>query len=143
MKTLFLIIALVVFSVSITAQNYAKVSKTSIKTEPSFVQKNPSSTFTKDVLVKENFKYRDYLNNARKSDEIVQLGQKIYTTKQLAELLRKNAIKALDQKEFVQLLVKENFHFKKDFSNEELVLLYQKFREGSLKKYVEDLATDW
>ncbi len=143
MKTLFILIALVVFSTSITAQEYPKVSKTSLITEPSFAQNNPSSIFTKDVLEKENFKYRDFLNKSRKSEEIVQLGQKIYTIKQLGELLRKNSVKALNEREFVQLLVKDNNYFKKLFSNEELVLLYQKFREGSLNKYVDELVTDW
>ncbi len=143
MKTLFLTLALVVFSVSITAQGYTKISNTSLKTEPSIAQINSSSNFTMDVLAKERFKYRDFLSKSRKSKENFQIGRKSYTKKQLVQLLRKNARKSVNQNEFNQFMIDENPQFTSYFSKEEMVLLYQKFREGTLNKYVDELASDF
>lgn len=143
MKTLFLTLALVVFSVSITAQDYTRVSNTSLKTEPSTAHIYPPSKFTTDVMAKERFKYRDFVSKSRKSDENFQIGQKIYTKKQLAQLLRKKARKSVNQNQFIQFMIDENPQFASYFSNEEMVSLYQKFREGTFNKYVNDLASDF
>lgn len=143
MKTLFLTFALVVFSVSITAQDYKRDSNISLETEPSVAHYNTLSNFIMDVLAKEKFKYRDFLNKSRKSKETYQIGQKIYTKKQLVQLLRNNARISIDQKEFDKLMMVENPQFASYFSNEELVTLYQKFRKGTIHKYVNDLAAEW
>ncbi len=143
MKTLFLTFALIVFSVSITAQDYKKDLNSSLKNEPSVAQFNPLSDFTIDVITKEKFKYRDFVSKSRQSKDTYQIGQKVYSRIQLVELLRKNAKKSVDNVEFHKLLMQENPQFSSYFSNEEMVALYEKFRKGTIHKYVNDLASEW
>lgn len=143
MKTLYLTLAFLIFAASVNAQKYTMAYNDYSHKERAISNTSSLSNFKKDVISKEKFAYRDFLKQTKNNKNAIQVGQQTFTKKELTKLLRKSALKADNIEEFENLLNKDNPQFTNDFSNTELQLIYQKFREGSLHKYIDDLVSNW
>ncbi|TVZ28044.1 hypothetical protein JM83_3131 [Gillisia sp. Hel_I_86] len=143
MKTLILTFTLLVNSVLLHAQDYAVVLTSNPRTAHKAANYSELTHFTSDVILNEEFKYRDFLKNSKKSKADFNFDGKTFTKMELTKTLRKAAITARDYKEFQKLLENNHPEFLSVLSIKEMHLLYEKFRKGSLNSYFQDLAENW
>lgn len=143
MKNIFLTIVIVLYSVSITAQksfrNYNSIEEKELDSLPD----NPFNKFCIKVISNEDFKYRTFLRETRRSDVNYQIGEQQLSKKELTKLLRKCARKSGNSEEFKQYLIEINPEFSTYFSDGHTPKLYEKFRKGTLNQYIIDLIDDW
>ena len=99
------------------------------------------SSFTLEIIDNEAFKYRKFLNESKKSNDIYAVGDETYHKKELVKLLRKGGRTSKTVKQFINFLSRENYSLSKELSSVELELLYQKFRDGTLDEYLEELPS--
>ncbi len=143
MKNLFLTIAIVLYSVSITAQMKFRAYSLSYKKGIESVPENRITSYSTKVISNENFKYRAFLRESRQSNEKFQIGQQHMSEKELTKLLRNCARKSNNPEEFKEYLMDSNPEFSNYFSDKQTQALYSKFKKGTLKQYVTDLINDW
>lgn len=106
------------------------------------VRKNKDlSSFTLEVIDNDEFTYREFLEKSKVSEETYTVGTEKYSRQELTKLLRKGGRKSKSIKQFISFLNKENYNLSKALESFELELLYQKFREGTLDKYLEELPS--
>jgi hypothetical protein len=74
---------------------------------------------------------------------MIQIGQQTFSKKEFTKLLREGAVKSASLREFEDFLNNTNPLLTSNLSNPEIQILYQKFRQGSLNKYIDDLANSW
>ncbi|CAM4013055.1 hypothetical protein [Gillisia hiemivivida] len=143
MKNLFLTIAIVLYSVSITAQMNFRAYKFTYKEAIETVPENRITSYSTKVISNENFKYRAFLRESRKSNEKFQIGLQNLSKKELTKLLRNCARKSKNPEEFKDYLLDSNPEFSNYFSDSHTPVLYSKFNKGTLNQYVTDLMDDW
>lgn len=143
MKTLILTLTLIVYTVSLNAQDYAATKSSKLRTENKAVSFGQLNQFTSEVILDENFKYRDFLKESKNSNVSFHLDGKILTKVELAKLLRKSAVTSANYSEF-QIFIENNYpQLMSIHSDKEMTLLYEKFRKGTLNTYIQNLAEDW
>jgi|GEM_PF-5963874 len=140
MNYLYTTIALLLFSVSVTAQNFITVSNRVATPETISASFHQISSFIFEIESEENFKYRAFLKEAKYSKKTYHISQERYTKRELVKLFRKAAIKADDGKEFRLLLTAENFNIANELSQEDMQSIFHLFRKDSLEKYLDDLS---
>ncbi len=143
MKTLILTFTLLAYSVSIYAQDYAAVSNSSSRTEHKVSDYGQLSHFTSNVLLDEEFKYRQFLKKSKSSKVNFHLDGQTITKRELAKSLRKAAIKSENSREFQKFLKNNYPQLMSVLSEKEMELLYEKFRKGTFNSYIQDLAENW
>lgn len=143
MKTLILTLALIISAAAVTAQNYAVVSNEYSQKQRAVSNYATLSNFTNDVMSKEKFVYRDFLRQSKNHKKMFKVGQKTFTKKGLTKLLREAAVKTENPNEFEVFLNQDNPLMTSGFTTTEMQLLYQKFRQGSLNKYIDNLVSNW
>jgi len=143
MRTLITTVALFLVTLSLHSQNYITVSSPTVQNEQVPSNIAPLSNFTNQVDSVDDFKYREFLKSAKKSDETFQLGNIEFTKTALTRLIRKGAVNSENLKEFSRYLDHRNPQFSTYLTNTEMIVLYQKFRKGSLDKYLDDLSNAW
>ena len=141
MKNLILTFTLLAYSVSLTAQDYA-VAFNSNSRSASKIEKGLNQ-FTSDILSNEEFKYREFLKKSKSSKVNFHLSGKTFTKQELTKLLRKSVRKAGDYKEFQQFFENTHPQFMRVLTDEEIHLLYERFRKGTFNSYIQDLAENW
>lgn len=143
MKHILLTIVIVLYSVSITAQksfrNYSVYEEKELDT----LTDNPFNKFCTKVISDEDFKYRTFLRETKKSKVNYQIGEQQLSEKELTKLLRKCARKSGNSDEFKRYLIAINPEFSTYFSDGHTPKLYEKFRKGTLNQYIIDLIEDW
>ncbi|WP_010229702.1 hypothetical protein [Gillisia marina] len=143
MKTLVLTLTLLIYTVTLHSQDYAVSTKSKSKIEKSTTSYSSLTQFTSEVISIENFKYRDYLKEAKKSNASYHLDGKIFTKVELTKLLRKNAISSESYEDFSKGIEKNYPQLKSVLSDEELQALYENFRKGALNTYIQNLTETW
>ncbi|WP_034917902.1 hypothetical protein [Gillisia sp. CAL575] len=143
MRNLFFAIAVLFYSVSINAQMNFRVYSFSYMQESNPNHENRITSYSKKVISNEDFKYRTFLRESKKSTEKYHIGEQQFSKKELTKLLRNCARKSGDSKEFKQYLIDENPEFSTYFSDSHTPNLYTKFKKGTLNQYVIDLINDW
>jgi len=141
MKTLILIVTLLAFTVSLNAQDYAVVDNT--RTENKVTNYSQLTQFTSEVILIENFKYRDFLKESKNSNTKFHLDGTILTKVELAKVLRKNAIISENYADFEKIIKNDYPQLMSVLSEKEAQLLYKKFRKGTFNTYVQNLAENW
>lgn len=99
------------------------------------------SSFTLEVIDNDEFDYKDFLSESKMSDDTYEVGAECYTKKELTKFLRKGGRKSKTVRQFLTFLEKENFTLSKQLTSFELELLHDKFREGTLDEYLEELPS--
>ncbi len=143
MKTLVLTLTLLIYTVTLHSQDYAVSTKSKSKIEKSTTSYSSLTQFTSEVISIENFKYRDYLKEAKKSNANYHLNGRIFTKAELAKQLRKNAIASESYEEFNKVIRNDYPQLKSVLSDEELHVLYENFRKRSLNTYIQNLTETW
>jgi len=143
MKNLILTLSILVYSVSLTAQDYAVVLNANPRDGSKIEKRNRLNNFTSDILSDKEFKYRDFLKQSKNSSVNLHLNGITLTEQQLTKLLRKNVRKAANYTEFQQLLKNTSSQFNSVLTEEEMHLLYERFQGFTIKSYMEDLAEKW
>ncbi len=143
MKNLILTFILLVYSVSLTAQDYAVVLNADSRNGAKIEKDSPLNKFTSDILSNKEFKYRDFLKQSKSSKVNFHLNGNTFTNTEFTKLLRKSARSAGSYKGFKQLLENTYPKFFRVLSDEEMHLLYQRFRKGTFNAYIQNLAENW
>jgi len=143
MKTLILTLTLLVYTISLPAQDYAATSNSKERTESKAVSYSQVTQFTSEVILDDNFKYRDFLKESKNSKVSFHLDGKILTKVELAKLLRKSAVTSANYSEFQKFIENNYPQLMSIHSDKEMTLLYEKFRKGTLNTYIQNLAEDW
>jgi hypothetical protein len=141
MKNLILTFTLLAYSVSLSAQDYA-VALNSDSRSASKIEKGLNQ-FTSDILLNEEFKYRDFLRQSKTSKANFHSNGKTFTKKELTKLLRKSARSSGTYKEFQELLENTYPKFLRVLSDDEMHLLYERFRKGTFNAYIQNLIENW
>tara|TARA_R100000935_G_scaffold1772_3_gene5371 strand:- start:2130 stop:2549 length:420 start_codon:yes stop_codon:yes gene_type:complete len=139
MKNFILTFILLVYSVSLTAQDYAVVLNAGSRIE----KDSPLNKFTLDILSNKEFKYRDFLKQSKSSKVNFHLNGNTFTKTELTKLLRKSVRSAGSYKEFKPLFENTYPKFLRVLSDKDMTLLYEKFRKGTLNTYIQNLAEEW
>ena len=143
MKNLILTFIILVYSVSLTAQDYAVVLNADSRNGAKIEKGSRLNKFTSDILLNKDFKYRDFLKQSKSSKINFHLNGNTLTEQQLTKLLRKHVRKAADYTEFQQFLENTSSQFNSVLTKEEMRLLYERFQGGTFTSYFEDLAENW
>jgi hypothetical protein len=143
MKTLILTFTLLIYSVSISAQDYDVVSNSSSRTEHKVSNYAQITNFTSDVILNDEFKYRAFLRKSKSSKLNFHLDGQSFTKTELTKSLRIAAVKSENQREFQQFLKSNYPQLTSVLSDKEMNLLYERFQRGTLKSYFQDLAENW
>ncbi len=143
MKNLILTFILLVYSVSLTAQDYAVVLNADSRNGAKIEKDSPLNKFTSDILSNKEFKYRDFLKQSKSSQLNFHLNGNTFTKTEFTKRLRKSARSAGSYKEFKQLLENTYSKFFRVLSDEEMHLLYERFRKGTFNAYIQNLAENW
>lgn len=139
--TSILTLFLSVLSTDILSQTDEMISPTEPVTYLRVRKSKDLSSFTLEVIDDDEFTYRDFLNKSKSSDDTYTIGKEKYSRRELTKLLRKGGRKSTTIKEFIGFLSKENYSLSKELERFELELLYSKFREGTLDKYLNELPS--
>ena len=103
MKTLILIFTLIVYSVTLNAQDYAVAVNTNPRIDNKVMNKSQLSNFTSDVILNEEFRYRDFLKRSKNSKAKFQLYGKTFTKMELTKIFRKAAVTSRNYGEFKKI----------------------------------------
>lgn len=142
MKNLFLTLSVLVYSLATVAQNDIIILNTVSITAKDTSNYNPLSSFTMDVASEGKFNYRKFLRKEKKIEGTFQLGEQELTNKELAKIIRRGARTSENFEAFEMFLINKDPMFKSYLSTNDMALLYQKFREGTFDKYLDDLASN-
>lgn len=149
MKTLIITSAILFFHVNLVSQNYIIASNT-VDVQGLHFTKNKTTlntlasaylSFADEVTTKSNFEYRNFLRDSKKSNRTYLVGNKRYSKEELTKIFRKGARKSEDAKEFEVYLRKENPKLASLISQNEIEVLFHKFREGTLHAYLDSLPS--
>lgn len=143
MKNSIIIFIILVYSVSLSAQDYAAVLKVESRNEAKIERANQLNEFISEILSNKEFKYRDFLKQSQNSTDRFHLNGNTLTEQQLTKLLRKNGRKAANYTEFQQFIQNTSSQFNNVLAVEEMHLLYERFKGGTINSYMEDLAENW
>jgi len=143
MKNLILTFIILVYSVSLTAQDYAVVLNADSRNAAKIEKASRLNKFTSDILLNKEFKYRDFLKQSKNSKNNFHLDGNTLTEHQLTKLLRKHVRKASSYEEFQRFLESTSSQFNRILTREEMHLLYERFQGGTFNSYMEDLAENW
>jgi len=143
MKNLILTFIILVYSVSLTAQDYAVVLNADSRNEAKIEKDSRLNKFTSDILLNKDFKYRDFLKQSKSSKVNFRLNGNTLTEQQLTKFLRRNVRKAANYDEFQRFLETTSSQFDRILTREEMHLLYERFQGGTFSSYMKDLAENW
>lgn len=144
-RSLYLTTIITILFISLPINIISQTDEMASPTEPvTYLRVRKSkdlSSFTLEVIDDDDFKYREFLEKSKSSDDTYTIGKEKYSRKELTKLLRKGGRKSKTIKEFINFLTKENYSLSKELELFELELLYSKFREGTLDKYLNELPS--
>tara|TARA_R100000935_G_C2819770_1_gene159145 strand:- start:398 stop:835 length:438 start_codon:yes stop_codon:yes gene_type:complete len=143
MKNLLLTITILLYYLSSSAQMDFSIYDFSVEKEIPSIHQIRITNYSNKVISDENFSYRIFLKESRRSGEKYNIGEQQLNKKDLTKLLRKFARKSGDEKEFKQYLIRENPEFINYFSDNHTPTLYTKFKKGTLNNYIVELIQDW
>ncbi|WP_344927719.1 hypothetical protein [Aquimarina addita] len=140
MKTIFTTLFILILTNTLISQegflavneNYTFYKTYDFHTQP--------SKFTAEILNTTNFKYKQFLSNAKKSPNTYLIGDQLFSKKALTQFIRKSVLKSENFKEFLQFTRQEYQLLFSDLSESEIELLYIKFRQGTFHKYIDELS---
>ncbi|WP_299130978.1 hypothetical protein [uncultured Winogradskyella sp.] len=147
MKTLITTIVTLLLTVTLTAQNHVAVNTLNYETDVRTVSTKKISeiesvsALTLEIYETSNFEYRNFLKDAEDSHKRYQIGQEIYTKKELVKIFRKGARRSENVIEFEEFLTDYNPKFLNNVSELETVDIFTKFREGTLHAYLDTLPS--
>ena len=142
MKNLILTFIILVYSVSLTAQDYAVVLNADSRNVTKIEVDSELKKYTSDILLNKGFNYRAFLKQTKNSKANFHFNGSILTEHQLTKLLRENVRKAANYTEFQQFL-QTSSQFNRVLKEREMQLLYERFKGGTINSYLQDLAENW
>lgn len=140
MKNLITLFIFAFVSFSVHTQNVSTVSNNIVSTEINANDSDALKAFTLEIASQQDFKYRTFLKESKNSNQRFQVGKQLFTKTQLIKVLRKGAIRTENIGEFQNYLFNENGAIVKQFSKDQLHIIYHLFRKGSFEKYIDDLS---
>mgnify|MGYP003109855567 FL=1 len=140
MKYVLSTIALLLISISVIAQNFITVSNSIATDEMVSSPSHQISNFMVEVASENEFKYRNFLREAKNSEKIYEVGQDTFTKKELTKLLRRAAMKTNNLNEFKSFLATKNYSIANELSHQDMHSIFHLFRKNSFEKYLDDLA---
>ena len=140
MKNLITLFIFAFVSFSVHTQNVSTVSNNIVSTEINANDADALKAFTLEIASQQDFKYRTFLKESKNYNQRFQVGKQLLTKTQLIKVLRKGAIRTENIGEFQNYLLNENGAIAKQFSKDQLHIVYHLFRKGSFEKYIDDLS---
>lgn len=138
MKTPYITFFTILLTSTLLSQQYL-VSNTSTHYDGRHSTSIPS--FVVDVIDDTTFNYREFLDKNSDSQSLFRIGSERISKKELTKIFRKGSRKSESVEQFEGYLSNNYPRLSSQLSKMELKLLFEKFSQGTLNRYVNELPS--